>query len=61
MIGKNVLRLNEATMMAAVQHYFDSVLYAPGKSPKISAIETTGDRPIGVNLFQVTVDEAEPK
>lgn len=39
MIGSNSLVLNQATMTAAMQHYFDTVLFAEGKSPKVKNVK----------------------
>lgn len=38
MEGTNTLELNYATVIAALQHYFDTVVYRDGKSPKVTSI-----------------------
>ena len=38
LIGENELRLNEETVVAALQHYFDSVLFAEGKAPLVIGV-----------------------
>ena len=37
--GINELHLNGATLTLAVQHYFDTVLFKEGKSPKVTNIK----------------------
>ena len=39
LIGQNEISLNGATMNAAIQHYFDTVLFAEGKSPKVTSVK----------------------
>ncbi len=39
MQGKNTMELNEATMKKVVQHYFDTVLFAEGKSPVVTNVK----------------------
>ncbi len=41
MTGNNEMSLNTATMIAALQFYFDSVVFAPGKSPEVTGITTS--------------------
>jgi hypothetical protein len=55
MKGSNVLRLNEDTVLAALQHYFDNVLFKPGMCPKALSVteETKSCEP---KVFEVTVD-----
>ena len=43
MIGSNTLLLNKATVMAALQHYFDTVVYAKGQSPQVDSISLNGN------------------
>ena len=51
--GKNVLRLNGATMCRIVQHYFDTVLFEPSMSPEVDLV--TYAHPAGD--FKVKVGE----
>ena len=39
LIGNNEISLNGATMMAAIQHYFDTVLFAEGKAPTVTSVK----------------------
>ena len=38
MKGNNTITLNEATMIAAVQHYFDTILFREGAAPKVQRV-----------------------
>lgn len=38
MTGNNTILLNKATMMEALQYYFDNVLFAADKAPKVTGI-----------------------
>ena len=40
MIGCNKLELNEATVMAALQLYFDQVVFAGGQSPRVTSFRS---------------------
>lgn len=53
MIGKNTLKLNEATVKAALQHWFDTVTFAAGKAPKVLSV---AQGPYGTE-FVVDVEE----
>ena len=39
MKGHNQIILNAATVMAAVQHYFDTVLFQPDESPLVTSFD----------------------
>lgn len=39
MKGNNTIEMNAATVMTAVQYYFDTVLFKEGASPKVTNIE----------------------
>ena len=39
MIGTNSMTINLATMMEALQHYFDTVIFVEGKSPTIKNVK----------------------
>jgi len=39
MKGNNEIKFNSLTMKAAVQHYFDTVLFAKGESPSVTRID----------------------
>ncbi len=54
MTGNNEMSLNTATMIAALQFYFDSVVFAPGKSPEVTGITTSNSYGAA---FNVTVKE----
>lgn len=56
MIGNNSFTLNEATMKAAVQHYFDTVLFVDGKSPKIEGVTATSSTYAGAS-FTISVSD----
>lgn len=38
MTGNNVLIFNQATLRKAVQHYFDTVLFAKDQAPTVAVI-----------------------
>jgi hypothetical protein len=38
-VGNNVMNLNQATMINAVQYYFDNVVFKTGQSPKVISID----------------------
>ncbi len=46
--GQNAIAFNEATMIAIVQHYFDSVLFKDGLSPEVVSIEKDGQYNISI-------------
>jgi hypothetical protein len=60
MTGENSVRLNQATMVAVVQHYFDTMLFARGEAPLVGRVEIVDtDYPAGT--FEVhTLDRPEP-
>lgn len=62
MKGSNTLELNEATVIEALQFYFDNVLFADGAAPKVTAIEMTkgGVGYSSVDVFRVSVTEPTP-
>lgn len=39
MVGSNVLTLNEATMILALQHYFQTVLFSAGNAPIVNSVK----------------------
>lgn len=57
MIGNNEMSLNAATIMAAIQHYFDTVLFAEGKSPKVTDVNMTSS--VG-KTFIIRIENATP-
>jgi hypothetical protein len=57
MIGYNEMNLNPATIMAAVQHYFDTVLFKDGESPKVTGVSSSnGVAP----TFRITMEPKKP-
>ena len=40
MKGSNKIELNQATMCAAVQHYFETVVFQPAACPKVEAVDS---------------------
>lgn len=52
MNGNNEIALNKSTMKKAIQHYFDSVVFAPGQSPRVT--EVTADTYKPTFLVSVT-------
>ena len=62
MTGNNTMTLNQATMVLALQHSFDTVLFAPGKSPVVASVDasTKGSFP-GSCGFDVGTSERETK
>jgi hypothetical protein len=63
MIGSNTLVFNQATMIAAMQHYLSTVLFAEGKAPTVKAVKFTGQN--GAyderDLFHISVMTEECK
>ena len=53
--GHNSIVFNEATMKNAIQHYFDTVLFAKGFSPKVESIAQQSS---GSGIFTIRVTEA---
>lgn len=37
--GINELHLNSATVILALQHYFDTLLFKEGKAPKVTGVK----------------------
>lgn len=58
LIGNNELRLNGATMMAAVQMYLDAA-FAPDKAPKVTSIRSETNS--SAVSYVVTVLGSEPR
>jgi hypothetical protein len=52
MIGNNEITLNEATVISAIQFYFNTVLFAPAKAPNVTGVSLNN------NSFHVKVTEA---
>lgn len=58
LIGVNELQLNEATVVAALQHYFDSVLFAEGKAPRVTGVSEKSSGSYGsTTSFHVKVEQ----
>lgn len=38
MKGKNQITLNQATMVLAIQHYFESIVFKEGSEPQVIAV-----------------------
>lgn len=55
MRGSNTMLLNEATMIKALQHYFDTVLFNHENSPEIKGVSYTSTH--GVPPFQISIAE----
>lgn len=53
MKGNNVMQFNTATMKDAMQHYFNTVLFKEGCSPKVTDV-TMGDKSRGI--FEVSTE-----
>ena len=58
MIGTNTMSLNEATVIAAMQHYFDTVIFAPGKAPKVTGVTQEGVG--GGREFRILMIQPQP-
>ncbi len=58
MKGSNTFVLNELTMMAALQHYFDNVVFSTlhGKPPKVMSITHFNTGRGSGNEFTICVD-----
>ena len=56
MIGSNTITLNEATLVEAVQFYFDNEVFNRQSSPTVRSIKTVN---VGFDdLFKVEVENA---
>ena len=58
MKGSNKIELNQATMCAAVQHYFETVVFQPAACPKVEAVDSV-DRTQGTFWVKVVEPETE--
>jgi hypothetical protein len=58
MQGTNSMDLNEATMVVILQHYFDTVLFSSGKSPKVTSVKRSNDSGYTPD-FEVTMESKE--
>lgn len=47
MKGTNEIILSHETAVEAIQHYFDSVLFASGQSPKVEKVQPEGTKGYG--------------
>lgn len=56
MKGHNSMSLNQATVIAILQHYFDTVLFAADQSPKISGFRYDQSE----NMLRVQLTTPEP-
>ena len=59
MIGSNEIRLNQQTMIEAVQMYLDSQ-FAAGKAPMVQSVEKTGNSAYG-DSYTIKTQEPEAK
>jgi hypothetical protein len=59
MIGNNDILLNEATMQAAVQHWFETVMFAADRAPKVTGV--TRETSNYESAFRIKVTDREPK
>lgn len=58
MTGKNKLCLNEATVVAALQHYFETVVFAAGKAPRVDSVTEKTDHGYGrEKTFEVVCED----
>ena len=55
MTGNNTIDMCPALMAEIVQHYFNTVLFAAGKAPKVTGVGHFN------NIFRVTMNEAGKK
>ncbi len=56
--GTNQIELNEATMILAIQHYFNCVIFAEGKSPNVVSVKPSS-KGYGNQGFTIEVKEPE--
>lgn len=42
--GNNSINLNESTVIAALQYYFDKVLFAEGQSPTVTSVAVNSSK-----------------
>lgn len=59
MIGINTITLNQSTLKDAVQHYFDTILFAPGHSPTVVAVKTASITYSGALTVDVETESPE--
>lgn len=58
MIGSNSMSFNKASMMEALQHYFDTVLFADGKAPKVTDVKYCSNGPYDRrDQFEITTSQ----
>ena len=58
--GANTITINTATLIAAVQHYFDKLVFADGKSPAVKSISATSTYDGAEFIVKVAEREATP-
>lgn len=58
MKGKNAIVLNGVTVAAALQHYFDTVLFREGQAPKVTGVDQDHNL---AGAFRISVEELGDK
>lgn len=56
--GNNEIRLNAEVMIAAIQYYFDTVLFQTGTSPCVKSV--TGYDSPNASYFTISISEPPP-
>lgn len=54
--GNNTISLCESSMKNAVQHYFDTVLFQEGRSPKVVSVRLETSAP-STRTFEILIRE----
>lgn len=63
-IGKSTLKVSQATVVAALQFYFESKLFAASAAPKVVSVDSVTTGPSYGNSmpdFSVELDQQEPQ
>jgi len=59
MIGNNVLRLNESTIIEAMQDYMEKMI--PTKTPKVDGVDVENNMSAKTFIIRLSNDEGEVK
>lgn len=59
MKASNKLQLNHETMKAALEYYFEKVVFAPGQAPKVKSVDSPS-KGYGQAIFDVEIESPAP-
>lgn len=55
--GNNSIELNEATLIEALQYWFDNVMFKDNVSPSITSVKSNNNNGFTINTKQIKFEE----